>query len=137
MEVKLIRKNKAVHFEAVNQNNLKINMDGPDSIGGENKGFSPMELLISGVAGCAGIDVVMILEKQKQKLEDLEITVKAVRNTPGTGFIESITLHFDVWGYVLPNKLEKAIELSIDKYCSAILSLKKDIDILTTYKIHE
>ena len=137
MEIKLTRKNKDVHFEAINENALILNMDGSPVVGGKNKGFTPMELLLSGVAGCASIDIVMILKKQRQNLVDLKVVANADRNEPGTGFFKNISLHFDVWGEVKPKKLEGAIELSIEKYCSALLSLKSDIDILTSYKIHD
>ena len=66
MEVKLKRVNKAFHFEAVNENKIKVNIDASPAIGGEDKGVRPMELLLMGVAGCASIDLGLILKKQKQ-----------------------------------------------------------------------
>lgn len=135
MQVKLKRINKAFHFEAVNENKIKVNIDANPAIGGENKGARPMELLLMGVAGCASIDLGLILKKQKQVLVDYQVDVTAERNDNTAKNFKSIHLHFTLYGDLAQQKVEKAIELTLTKYCSVALSLDKEIKITSTHSI--
>ncbi len=135
MKVNLKRKNKAFHYEATNENKIVINIDGSPEIGGENKGARPMELLLMGLGGCASIDLGLILKKQKQELVDYKVEVSAVRTTDVSKAFESIHLHFNLWGNLDAAKVERAIELTLTKYCSVALSLNKEIKITNTYVI--
>ena len=135
MEVKLKRVNKAFHYEAVNENKIKINIDASPAIGGEDKGARPMELLLMGVAGCASIDLGLILKKQKQELIDYQVDVSAERNDNTAKNFKSIHLHFTLYGDLTQQKVEKAIDLTLTKYCSVALSLDKEIKITNTFTI--
>jgi putative redox protein len=120
MKVVLTRKNEAVHFEAVNEDNIKINLDGSPEIGGQNLGVRPMQTLLMGLGGCSGIDVVMILQKQKINPEVFEIEIDAQRdphNTPS--LFTDIHVTFKLGGENLDDKkVLRAVSLSIEKYCS-------------------
>jgi putative redox protein len=120
MKVVLTRKNEAVHFEAVNEDNIKINLDGSPDIGGQNLGVRPMQTLLMGLGGCSGIDVVMILQKQKINPEVFEIEIDAQRdpnNTPS--LFTEIHVTFKLGGENLDDKkVLRAVSLSIEKYCS-------------------
>lgn len=135
MEVTLERKNKAFHYEAVNGNNIVVNIDGASEIGGENKGVRPMELILMGLGGCSSIDLGLILEKQRQELLDYKLEVSAIRTTDAAKIFKSIHLHFNLWGKLDPKKVERAIELTLKKYCSVALSLNKEIKITNTFTI--
>ena len=95
-----------------------------------------MELVLMGLGGCASIDLAMILKKQKQDLTDYEVQISATRNDNVAKNFNSIHLHFLVWGNIAAPQLEKAIELTVTKYCSVILSLSNEIKITTSYEIN-
>ena len=135
MQVKLKRVNEAFHYEASTVDNIKVNIDANPAIGGEGKGTRPMELLLMGVAGCASIDLGLILKKQKLDLTNYEVEVTAQRNDNIAKTFKSINLHFVLWGDLDSNKVERAIELTLTKYCSVALSLDTAIDITHTYII--
>lgn len=87
---------------------------------GDTPGPSAMELLLLGTAGCSAYDVVSILEKQRQKLDDVLVEVDAERAEDHPKVFTKIHLHFIVKGRgISADKVERAIDLSVDKYCSA------------------
>ena len=135
MEVKLKRINQAFHYEATTTDNIKVNIDANPVIGGEGKGTRPMELVLMGLGGCASIDLGLILKKQRQVLIDYQVEVSAIRDeTPAKAF-KSINVHFVLTGSLDAKKVEKAIELTLTKYCSVALSLRQSIEITATYTI--
>ncbi|MBL4668831.1 MAG: OsmC family protein [Flavobacteriales bacterium] len=135
MKVNLKRINKAFHYEASTEEKVTVNIDANSTIGGEGKGTRPMELLLMGVAGCASIDLGLILKKQKQELTDYNVEVTAERNDNVAKNFKSINLHFILYGNLDDSKVERAIELTLTKYCSVALSLDKEIEITSTYEI--
>jgi putative redox protein len=125
VKVKLKRLNDACHFEAVNQDNVKINLDASPDVGGENKGFRPMQLLLAAVGGCSAIDVVTILKKQKQVIESFNIEVTGQREDVKTHSIyKKIHIRFLLKGKIEKGKAVRAVELSVDKYCSVAKTLE-------------
>ncbi|MDZ7807812.1 MAG: OsmC family protein [Gracilimonas sp.] len=126
------------HFEAENETNGKIRIDGNNEIGGLEGGLAPMQLLLAGVGGCSAIDVLHILEKQQQQVDSLKVEVDGDRQeVEGASHTEyrSIHLHFILSGKLDPKKVERALKLSITKYCSASKALEKGSDITYDYKI--
>ncbi len=136
MEVKLNRLNKAFHFEATNEEGLKIQIDGSPEIGGEGNGVRPMELLLMAIGGCSSIDIGLILKKQRQELVEYNMVVNAERHSNIAKTFRSIHLHYNLWGNLDEEKVIIAIELAVSKYCSVLLSLDKAIVIDYSYKIH-
>ena len=135
MEIKLKRVNQAFHYEALTEDKIKVNIDANPTIGGEGKGARPMELVLMGLGGCASIDLGLILKKQRQELIDYQVEVTAERDeTPAKAF-KSINVHFVLIGNLDAEKVEKAIELTLSKYCSVALSLDKEIKIDYTFEI--
>ncbi|MDZ7716953.1 MAG: OsmC family protein [Balneolaceae bacterium] len=123
-------------MEALNEEGGAIRMDGTTGIGGLEGGFSPMQLLLAGIGGCSAIDILGILEKQKQELEDLNIEVDADKQSVGTySEFKSIHIKFIFTGDLDPKKVERAIDLSINKYCSVSKALEKGSEIKTSYEI--
>ena len=115
-----------------------ITMDGPPEIGGDNLGVRPMEMLLLGVAGCTMIDVVTTLKKMRQELTYCETKVNAERADDHPKVFTDIHIHFLVKGNDLDSKkVEKAITLSAEKYCSASIMLGKTASISHDFEILE
>ena len=115
-----------------------ITMDGPPEIGGDNLGVRPMEMLLIGVAGCTMIDVVTTLKKMRQELTHCETKVNAERANDHPKVFTDIHIQFIVKGQDLdPNKVEKAITLSAEKYCSASIMLGETASITHDFEIVE
>ena len=113
-----------------------ITMDGPPEIGGENLGVRPMEMLLLGVAGCTMIDVVTTLKKMRQDLTNFETKLSAERADEHPKVFTDIHIQFIVKGQDLdPKKVEKAITLSAEKYCSASIMLGKTASITHDFEI--
>ena len=115
-----------------------ITMDGPSEIGGDNLGVRPMEMLLLGVAGCTMIDVVTTLKKMRQELTHCETKVNAERADDHPKVFTDIHIQFLVKGNDLDSKkVEKAITLSAEKYCSASIMLGKTASISHDFEILE
>jgi putative redox protein len=99
-------------------------------------GVGPMELLLAGVAGCTGHDVVSILKKKKQLLKDFQVIVRGKRADDYPMVYTEIEIEYLLWGEGLsPKAIEQAIQLSEDKYCSASAMLAKTAKISSSYII--
>ena len=95
-------------------------MDGAPEAGGANQGFRPMELLLIGLGGCTAFDVVEILRKGRQTVDDCTVAIEAERAETVPHVFTRIHTHFEVTGRGLdPAKVERAVRLSAEKYCSA------------------
>ena len=115
-----------------------IVMDGPPEIGGENLGVRPMEMLLLGMAGCTMIDVVSTLKKMREVLVACQTQVSADRGEEYPKVFTNIHVHFILRGKQLnPSKVEKAIKLSAEKYCSASIILGKTAVITHDFEIIE
>ena len=115
-----------------------ITMDGPPEIGGENLGVRPMEMLLLGVAGCTMIDVVSTLKKMRQDLTQCETKVNAERANDHPKVFTDVHIQFVIKGKDLDqNKVDKAITLSAEKYCSASIMLGKTASITHDFEIVE
>jgi len=115
-----------------------ITMDGPIEIGGENLGVRPMEMLLLGVAGCTMIDVVTTLKKMRQDLSHCETKISAERAKEHPKVFTDIHIHFIVRGKDLDSKkVDKAITLSAEKYCSASIMLGKTAKITHDFEVTE
>lgn len=126
-------------FAASNEHGHSIITDGSGAdTDGQKRGASPMELLLMGAAGCAGIDVVEILRKQRQQLTDCRTTVSAKRAQTAPKVFTEIHLHFDLHGKNLnPQAVAKAVALSAEKYCSASIMLGKTAKITHSFTVGE
>ncbi len=115
-----------------------ITMDGPPEVGGENLGVRPMEMLLLGVAGCTMIDVVTTLKKMRQDLSHCETKINAERATDYPKVFTDIHIHFIVKGKDLDaKKVDKAITLSAEKYCSASIMLGETATITHDFEVIE
>lgn len=119
MEIKLNKVNDAVHFEGVGVlPNVTVQIDGTPEIGGQDLGVRPMELVLMALGSCASLDLVTILTKQRQQLEGLEVTVTGQRRDESPRIFTAIHIHFALDGELDVEKVSKAAELAVKKYCS-------------------
>jgi len=130
------RLNDAVHMEAKNEDNATLQMDGSGDIGGINGGFRPMQMLLAAAGGCSAIDIVGILKKQRQNPDSMTIEVEGTRVQKGTySEFSAIHMHYIFTGDLDEKKVEKAIELSVTKYCSVSKTLEKTAKITTSFVV--
>ena len=125
-------------FEAETESGHKITMDGPPDSGGQNKGPRPMEMLLVGLGGCTSFDVVLILKRSRQDVRDCIVEISAQRAETDPKVFTKIHIKFIVTGKNLdPTRVERAVKLSEDKYCSASIMLGKTAEITHDIEIVE
>ena len=111
-------------------------MDGSSEHGGRNLGVRPMEMVLIGLGGCTAFDVVLMLQKSRQNVVDVEVSLDATRAEDVPHVFTEIQAHFKVWGKELSAKhVERAVNLSAEKYCSATKMLEKSATITYTWEI--
>ena len=124
--IELNRLNDAFHFSAENEDGVTVHLDSSPDSGGMNLGMRPMQMLLAAMGGCSAIDIIDILNKQRQDLRDLKITVTGEREKDAIpSLYQKLHAHYRFFGALDSNKVERAIVLSIDKYCSVSKTLEK------------
>ena len=130
MTVDLNRVDDAFHFAATGVAGVTLNIDGSVAIGGHNAGARPMEMLLMGLASCSAIDVIVILNKQKQVVRDFRMKADGQReHGANPAPFKTIHLTFLLTGDLDEAKVRRAIGLSMDKYCSATAQLRPTAEI--------
>jgi len=123
-------------FVANDDKGHSIIMDVSKEHRGEGAGFSPVQLLLAGLGGCTGMDVVNILQKQRQKLTDFEILVSGERASDYPRVYSKVHVDYRFRGDCLKEKtVQRAIQLSQDKYCSVGAMIKKTAKLSHNYKL--
>lgn len=113
-------------------------MDGAPEVGGRNLGPRPMEMLLLGLGGCSAFDVVLILKRGRVPVSDCVVEISAQRADTDPKVFTHIKLHYIVTGKQLDrNKVERAVQLSAEKYCSASAIMEKTAQIETSIEIVE
>ena len=118
-------------FTATNTGGATIVIDGPPDLGGENAGLRPMETLLAALAGCSAMDVLLIMKKQRENLERLEVEVEGERADAIPAVFTKVRLRFRGYGPIDLKKFQKAVELSLEKYCSVAKMLEPTVKITT------
>ena len=125
MKITLNRVNDNFHFELKNDRGHKVNVDSRPEFGGDDKGPSPMELVLMGVAGCSAIDMISILKKQRQEITSFKAEVEGERVQVGEAKpFKDITVVFFLEGPINEEKAARAAQLSFEKYCSVSKTLE-------------
>lgn len=136
MKIEINRLNDAFHLEAVNENGNTISMDASPDIGGGNNGMRPMQLVLAALGACGTIDIINILKKQRQPLEDIKITITGDRTAGAIPSpFTSAHIHFKLFGKLDKDKVQKAVSLSVEKYCSVAATIEKTTRITHTFEI--
>jgi len=129
MKLHLKQCEKPYVFDLKNENGTICKIDSSKDIGGKNKGLTPMELLAGALAACISIDVLMILNKQHIEPKKYAVSIDATKKNSVPSPFEKIHLIFSIDMEIDLLKVERAIKLSIDKYCSVKASLNTGIQI--------
>ena len=133
--VKLI---EGVSFVGQSESGHSVVMDGPPDSGGKNLGVRPMEMLLLGLGGCSAFDIVHILRKARQQVTDCVADIDATRADSDPKIFTKIHVHFTVTGIALdPKRVEQAVKLSAEKYCSASIMLGKVAEITHDVEVVE
>lgn len=131
MNITLARKDEHLHFEAENDRGNVVSIDG----GTDSKGMRPMELLLTAMASCSAFDAVLILEKQRQEIRDFRVKASGTRADEGAPKpFNSIHLIYTLEGDIDRQKAERAVKLSVEKYCSVGATFRPETKI--TYELN-
>ncbi len=127
-----------VSFKGKSESGHEVILDGPEELGGEGLGMRPMEMMLIGMGGCTSFDVVTILKRSRQQITGCIAEIEAVRADAIPKVFTSIHIHFLIKGIDLQKKaVERAVELSANKYCSASIMLGKSVKITHDFIISE
>ena len=127
-----------VSFKGSSESGHEVVLDGPEELGGKGLGMRPMEMMLIGMGGCTSFDVVTILKRSRQQITGCIAEIEATRADETPKVFTSIHIHFLIKGIDLQEKaVERAIELSANKYCSASIMLGKSVKITHDFVISE
>ena len=136
-KVTLQRLDDKFHFLATNSSGNTLHLDtGPDE-GGSGQGVGPMQAVAMALGGCSGIDIVIILKKQRQDLQQFDTVItyeRAENETPS--LFTKLHVHYEFGGTLDPEKVRRAVDLSISKYCSVAHILEKTAPITVSWSIN-
>ena len=136
MKITLKRIETPYVLEATNEDGASVIMDAKPDIGGANKGMRPMQLMAASLAGCSSIDVLLILRKQKLEPEFYEVEIDASRVETHPQVFDHIHLTFKLKG-VPRDKAERAVDLSVNKYCSVSKMIDHAVKITSSVELIE
>ena len=129
---------QGVSFKGKSESGHEVILDGPEELGGKGLGMRPMEMMLIGMGGCTSFDVVTILKRSRQQITGCIAEIEAVRADAIPKVFTSIHIHFLIKGIDLQKKtVERAVELSANKYCSASIMLGKSVKITHDFVISE
>ena len=127
-----------VSFKGSSDSGHEVVLDGPKELGGKDLGMRPMEMMLIGMGGCTSFDVVTILKRSRQEITGCIAEIEATRADEIPKVFTSIHIHFLIKGIDLQEKaVERAVELSANKYCSASIMLGKSVKITHDFVISE
>nr|WP_298923680.1 OsmC family protein [uncultured Allomuricauda sp.] len=123
-------------FESNNPSGLNLKIDaGPDD-GGKGEGFRPKALMLSSVAGCSGLDVASLIKKMKLEVDDFQIDTIANLTDEHPKYYDTVVIEYHFYGSNLKeDKLQKAVDLSVEKYCGVMEMFRKfaELEIKTIF----
>ncbi len=111
----------AMKFESTNPSGHNLFIDAGEENGGKGEGYRPKALMLSGLAGCSGLDVASLIKKMKLDVEDFKIDIDANLTEEHPKFYDKVVMSFHFYGNDLDEKkLQKAVDLSVEKYCGVM-----------------
>ncbi len=134
----VVKQVSGITLVAKGDSNHWVVMDGPETFGGSLAGSRPMELILMGLGGCTGMDVVSILQKKRVNLKDFKVEIEAETAPEHPKVYTKIWVKFLFYGKgIREEDVKRAIDLSKDKYCSVSAMLKPTVEIFYDYEIIE
>lgn len=125
-------------FTGSNDQGFLIPLDAEKSVGGRDLGFRPLQLFAVGLCGCTGMDVISILKKKRQDVTAFEVSAELTRSEEHPKVFTNIVLHYEVTGNNIDEAaVERAVELSENKYCAAQAMLKEVAEITRRITINQ
>lgn len=126
MQITLTRLDDAFHMQATNEEGRSVETDAGPAMGGGGKAMRPMEMLLASLGGCSTIDVVDILRKMRQPLEDIRVELHGEREKDAVpSLFTDIHVVYHLTGNLDPEKARRAVQMSMEKYCSVVKTLEK------------
>ena len=127
-----------MRFTAITEEGDSLTMDTDQEGGGEGRGFRPVKLVLVGLGGCTGMDIIWILKRQRQEVTGLEMKVTGTRRKKDPMYYETVQIEYVVRGRGLrESAVKRAIELSEQKYCSVRGIFRPDVKVTTSYRIEQ
>jgi len=124
-------------FESDNPRGHTVTMDASEEFGGTNSGLAPKAMMLASLAGCSGLDIIPVLNKMKVKIDDLTIVVEGELTDEHPKYYHTVTVDYHFYGENLnENKINKAVNLSIEKYCGVMEMFRKFSKINTTVHLY-
>lgn len=137
MEVE-VRNIEGVTFIGKGESNHWVSLDGPEKFGGSEAGSKPMELVLISLGGCTGMDITSLLNKMRVNYDDFKIKLSAERSEEQPKIFTKIHIKYIFKGKDIPeDKIEKAVNLSQEKYCSVSAMLREAAEVTYEYEIRE
>ncbi len=134
----LVKLETGMQFDAESGSGHHVTLDAAEHGGGHNAGFRPMELLLMGLGGCTGMDVISILRKKREPVTGYEVHVSGIRAEEHPMVFVEITVEHVVTGrHIQPEAVARAIQLSKERYCGAGAMLGKVAHLTHTFRIVE
>lgn len=125
-------------FEGTADTGFTVNMGGSTAVGGDDDGFRPMELILTGLIGCTAMDVISILKKKRQNVTNFRVTADADQADGHPHVFTNIRIHYIVEGHNIDAAaVERAMQLSETSYCPAQAMLSQVVNMELTYEIVE
>ena len=137
MRITIHRLTEPYHFVATSTRGREIHMDEPPESGGNDQGVSPMQMLIMAMGGCSGIDIALILNKSRQRIDSFDMEIDAERPPDTVGMpYHKIHAHYVLTGEIDPAKAQRAVRLSITKYCGVSRTLEATGEITSSVSVN-
>jgi len=126
MKITVDRLEAPFYLEARNEDGNTLHLDASPAVGGTGRGFRPMETLLAGLGGCSAVDIVLILQKARQPLDDIKVEIEGQRQVGvEPSLFETIHVTYKLKGAFTDEAAQRAVEWSMNKYCSVAKTLEK------------
>lgn len=129
MKIKLESTHGELNFKGTNDRGQTLQFSG------SKESVSPMEAVLMSAAACSAIDVEIFLKKMRQTFSHIEVEVKGERVDAVPAIFSDIHLHYKIFGDIVPSKASKAVEMSMEKYCSVSIMLQKAVNMTHSHEI--
>lgn len=125
-------------FESTNPSGHNLFIDASPNEGGKGDGYRPKSLMLSALAGCSGLDVASLIKKMKLKVDDFKIEIEAGLTEEYPKYYNNVKVEFHFFGSELnKDKLQKAVDLSVEKYCGVMAMFRHFAEVQTVIHYHE
>ena len=127
-----------MQFESDNPSGHSVTIDTSPEHGGQSMGLAPKAMMLSSLAGCSGLDVVSLLKKMRAEVEEFKMVVHGELTDEHPKFYHKVTVEYHFYGAdLLQDKIQKAVNLSVERYCGVMEMFRQFADVTTEVYLHE